>query len=77
LILSAEARIVGSGASLFAKLADASHSKTICEADQAGPDCEWVARLAAFANPEDARPIPLYLRPPDAIPQQNGRIALQ
>jgi tRNA threonylcarbamoyladenosine biosynthesis protein TsaB len=77
LIFSAEARIVGSGASLFAKLADASHSKTICEADQAGPDCEWVARLAAFANPEDARPTPLYLRPPDAIPQQNGRIALQ
>ncbi len=77
LILSAEARIVGSGASLFANLAEASKLKVICEADQAGPDCEWVAKLAAFANPEDARPTPLYLRPPDAIPQQNGRIALQ
>lgn len=77
LVLSAEARIVGSAASLFANLAETSQSKLICEPDQAGPDCEWVARLAAFANPEDARPIPLYLRPPDAVPQQNGRIALQ
>lgn len=77
LILSAEARIVGSAASLFANLAESSRFKVICEADQAGPDCEWVARLAAFADPDEARPTPLYLRPPDATPQQNGRIALQ
>lgn len=77
LILASKARIVGSAPSLFANLAQKSSSLVVCESDQPGPDSEWIARLGAFANPDDARPVPLYLRPPDAVPQQNGRIALR
>lgn len=77
LILASKARIVGSAPSLFANLANNSNHLVVCEADQPGPDSEWVARLGAFANPDEARPTPLYLRPPDAVPQQNGRIALR
>ena len=77
LILASKARIVGSAASLFANLAKNSSSLVVGEADQPGPDSEWIARLAAFASPDEARPTPLYLRPPDAAPQQNGRIALR
>lgn len=77
LILSENARVVGSAPSLFADLAQNSRSSVVCEVDQPGPDSAWVARLAAFANPDEALPVPLYLRPPDAVPQQNGRIALR
>ena len=77
LILASKARIVGSAPSLFSNLANKSNYLVVCEADQPGPDSEWVARLGAFANPDEARPTPLYLRPPDAVPQQNGRIALR
>jgi tRNA threonylcarbamoyladenosine biosynthesis protein TsaB len=77
LILASKAHIVGSAPSLFANLANNSNRRIIFESDQPGPDSEWIARLAAFANPDEARPTPLYLRPPDAVPQQNGRITLR
>jgi tRNA threonylcarbamoyl adenosine modification protein YeaZ len=39
------------------------------------PDIAWVARLGAMADPASALPKPLYLRGPDAKPQDGARIA--
>jgi hypothetical protein len=39
------------------------------------PDIAWVARLGAMADPAQALPKPLYLRGPDARPQEGVRIA--
>ena len=41
------------------------------------PDIAWVARIGALANPAQALPKPLYLRGPDAKPQDGVRIARQ
>ena len=41
------------------------------------PDIAWVARLGALADPNQALPKPLYLREPDAKPQDGARIARQ
>ncbi len=76
-IAFAKARIIGSAASLLVEAVKARGFEPEPVTDEIGPDIEWVARLGAFANPEDARPIPLYLRPPDATPQTNGRVALR
>ncbi len=40
----------------------------------AAPDIGWVARLGAAAREEGAAPKPLYLRQPDARPQEAGRL---
>jgi tRNA threonylcarbamoyl adenosine modification protein YeaZ len=73
---SAKIRIVGSAASLLvAAMREHGHHPD-AEPDLSGPDIAWIARLGAIANPEHAPPSPLYLRPPDATPQTNGRIAL-
>ena len=42
--------------------------------DHAAPDIGWVARLGAAAQEEGAPPKPLYLRRPDARPQDAGRL---
>ena len=39
------------------------------------PEIGWVARLGAAAQEDRAAPKPLYLRPPDARPQDAARIA--
>jgi tRNA threonylcarbamoyladenosine biosynthesis protein TsaB len=39
------------------------------------PEIGWVARLGAAAQADRALPKPLYLRPPDARPQDAARIA--
>jgi len=39
------------------------------------PEIGWVARLGAAAQEDRALPKPLYLRPPDARPQDAARIA--
>jgi tRNA threonylcarbamoyladenosine biosynthesis protein TsaB len=41
------------------------------------PEIGWVARLGAAAQPDRALPKPLYLRPPDARPQDAARISRQ
>ena len=41
------------------------------------PEIGWVARLGAAAQPDRAPPKPLYLRPPDARPQDAARISHQ
>ncbi len=68
-------RVVGTGAKL---LADAWPSgerpPTVVDARRA-PDIDWVARLGAAAADTGAPPKPLYLRAPDAQPQNAAQLA--
>ncbi len=41
---------------------------------RAAPEIGWVARLGAAAREENSSPKPLYLRRPDARPQDGGRL---
>lgn len=68
-------RLVGSGASLVAEAWPGSEKEPVSVDDMPAPDVAWVARLGAVADPEAAEPRPLYLRPPDAKPQDRARIA--
>jgi hypothetical protein len=42
---------------------------------QPAPDIDWVARLGAAAIDTGAPPKPLYLRAPDAQPQDAAQLA--
>ena len=61
--MPAVARLIGSGAALFAEAFPALTATPL-----AGPDPKALARLAAAADPATAAPRPLYLRAPDAVP---------
>ncbi len=67
--------IAGPGAPLLASAASESGGFEIVAND--APSLAAVARLGAAATPTLARPAPLYLRPPDAKPQNRFRIARQ
>lgn len=67
-------RIVGSGASLLAAEALAIGLEATIVDESAAPAIAWVARLGAVALAERAPPKPVYLRPPDAKPQDHVRI---
>ena len=41
---------------------------------RAAPDIDWVARLGAAASERQGPPRPLYLRAPDAQPQDAARL---
>jgi tRNA threonylcarbamoyladenosine biosynthesis protein TsaB len=41
---------------------------------RAAPDIAWIARLGAAAAEGHGRPKPLYLRQPDARPQDAARL---
>jgi tRNA threonylcarbamoyladenosine biosynthesis protein TsaB len=67
------ARIIGSGAGLIA--AEWPDAEPPLLVDPAGaPAIEWVARLGAAARNTDVPPKPLYLRAPDARPQDDARL---
>ena len=67
--------VAGSAAALLAAEARAQGVEAhVAEASPA-PDIAWVARLGAIADPRQALPKPLYLREPDAKPQDGARIA--
>jgi tRNA threonylcarbamoyladenosine biosynthesis protein TsaB len=70
----APALITGSAADLVAAQwpADAPPPRVV---PASAPDIGWVARLGAAAQEDRALPKPLYLRPPDARPQDAARIA--
>jgi len=72
----APALITGSAADLVAAQWPADEPAPRIVAASA-PDIAWVARLGAAAEPDRALPKPLYLRPPDARPQDAARIARQ
>lgn len=67
------ATITGSGAALVAAHWPSGSPAPRVEA-HAAPDIGWVARLGAAAQDEGAAPKPLYLRRPDARPQDAGRL---
>lgn len=73
-MIGSAATLVGSGAPALA----ASMTARGFEVDVAGtaaPEIAWVASLGCLADPDQALPRPLYLRGPDATPQDHARIA--
>lgn len=70
----APARIVGSAANLVVR-AWPKGEPPPAQVDQRGaPDIAWVARLGAAASKSEGPPQPLYLRAPDARPQEAARL---
>jgi len=68
-----EVLIAGSAADLVAAQWPADEPPPSTVASSA-PEIGWVARLGAAAQADRALPKPLYLRPPDARPQDAARI---
>jgi tRNA threonylcarbamoyl adenosine modification protein YeaZ len=71
---TAPARIVGSGAELIAARWPASESPPVLVEQVGAPDIGWIARLGAAAAEGHGPPKPLYLRAPDAQPQDAARL---
>lgn len=69
--------IAGSAAPLLAAEARAQGVEALISDASSHPDIAWVARLGILADPNQALPKPLYLREPDAKPQDGARIARQ
>ncbi len=67
-------RIVGSAAGLLGAAWPASDPPPLAVEARAAPDIAWVARLGAMAAENEAPPKPLYLRAPDAQPQDAARL---
>jgi len=67
-------RLVGSAADLLAAEWPTSEPAPILVDQQAAPDIDWVARLGAAAIETGQPPRPLYLRAPDARPQDAARL---
>ncbi|MGO4570726.1 tRNA (adenosine(37)-N6)-threonylcarbamoyltransferase complex dimerization subunit type 1 TsaB [Microvirga sp. 2TAF3] len=67
--------ISGTAAPMLTAEARAQGVEVIVSDDAPGPDIAWVARLGAIADPAQALPKPLYLREPDAKPQDGAKIA--
>ena len=67
--------LTGSGAPLLAAEAWAQGIDAAITEAPLAPDITWVARVGAIADPAQALPKPLYLRGPDAKPQEGSRIA--
>jgi tRNA threonylcarbamoyladenosine biosynthesis protein TsaB len=76
--LTGPARIVGSAANLMAaawpKGAQAGVAPPLAVEQRGAPDIGWIARLGAAAADGAGPPKPLYLRPPDAQPQDAARL---
>lgn len=68
--------LTGSGAPLLAA-ALAERGVTVTIAGTGAPDIAAVAQLGMVADPAHALPRPLYLRGPDARPQDHARVARQ
>ena len=68
--LTGSARIVGSAADRIAASWPRTQPPPALVDQRGAPDIDWIARLGAAAPDRHAPPKPLYLRPPDAQPQQ-------
>jgi len=68
------ARIVGSGADMLAAAWPSGEPPPALVDGRSAPDIVWVARLGAAAADGYAPPRPLYLRAPDAQPQDASRL---
>jgi tRNA threonylcarbamoyl adenosine modification protein YeaZ len=67
-------RIVGSGAELIVALWPKTEPPPALVDPRGAPDIDWVARLGAAAADGHGPPKPLYLRAPDAQPQNAARL---
>jgi tRNA threonylcarbamoyl adenosine modification protein YeaZ len=68
------ARVVGSGANLIVAAWPVGEPPPALVDASAAPDINWVARLGAAAADGHGPPKPLYLRAPDAQPQDASRL---
>jgi tRNA threonylcarbamoyladenosine biosynthesis protein TsaB len=75
LLGSGPVSVSGSGSPLLAGEAWSHGIETHVAEASLAPDVAWVARLGGLADPAQALPKPLYLRGPDAKPQDGARIA--
>jgi tRNA threonylcarbamoyladenosine biosynthesis protein TsaB len=71
----APTRLVGSAANLVAAAWPATETPPRLVEESPAPDIVWVARLAVTAIEGRSTPKPLYLRTPDAQPQDAARLA--
>ena len=67
-------RLVGSGAQLVAAAWPPDEPEPLLVDAGDAPGIDWVARLGAAAPKTDIAPTPLYLRAPDARPQDAARL---
>jgi tRNA threonylcarbamoyl adenosine modification protein YeaZ len=72
---SGSPRLVGTGAKLVANLWPTGERAPSAIDSRRAPDINWVARLGAAAAESDSPPKPLYLRAPDAQPQDAAQLA--
>jgi hypothetical protein len=74
LIGSGPVTVIGSGAPAVTAEALAVGVDALAPPVPAAPEIAWVARLGLVADPAQALPKPLYLRGPDARPQDQARL---
>src|SRR5215475_11112028 len=72
--MTAPARIIGSGANKVAAAWPKGAEPPLSVEQRGAPDIDWIARLGAAAPEDHAPPKPLYLRAPDAQPQDAARL---
>ncbi|MGN6460954.1 MAG: tRNA (adenosine(37)-N6)-threonylcarbamoyltransferase complex dimerization subunit type 1 TsaB [Pseudolabrys sp.] len=72
---SAGARIIGTGARMMASAWPTLEKPPSLVDERRAPEIEWVARLGAAATDTQTPPKPLYLRAPDAQPQDAAQLA--
>lgn len=68
-------RIVGTAANMLAAAWPADERPPSAVEQRSAPDIGWVARLGAAASETGSPPKPLYLRAPDAQPQNAAQLA--
>jgi tRNA threonylcarbamoyl adenosine modification protein YeaZ len=68
-------RIVGTGADMLAAAWPPDEPAPMLVEDRRAPDIVWIGRLAVALNEAAGAPKPLYLRAPDAQPQDAARLA--
>jgi tRNA threonylcarbamoyladenosine biosynthesis protein TsaB len=72
--ITGPARLVGSGATLLANAWPKDADPPLLVTARSAPDIGWIARLGAAAGEGYGPPRPLYLRAPDAQPQDAARL---
>ncbi|MFL6797167.1 MAG: tRNA (adenosine(37)-N6)-threonylcarbamoyltransferase complex dimerization subunit type 1 TsaB [Xanthobacteraceae bacterium] len=72
--MTGPARVIGSAASLLAAAWPKGGDQPIHVEQRGAPDIAWIARLGAAADDGYGPPKPLYLRAPDAQPQDAARL---
>jgi tRNA threonylcarbamoyladenosine biosynthesis protein TsaB len=72
--ITGPSRVIGSGASLLAKVWPKDTEPPLLVDPRTAPDISWIARLGAAAAEGYGSPKPLYLRAPDAQPQDAAHL---